>query len=104
MYKHTKKFPDDEKYSLVSQMRRAVVSITSNISEGFGRKTIADKVRFYYIAMGSVAEVQNQLYISRDLGYMSNEVFQKVFTQTESVYKLLNALVSKSKKIENQSF
>ena len=61
IYKLTKTFPKEEKYSLTDQIRRAVVSISSNIAEGFARDSKKDKIRFYSIALGSLIEVQNQL-------------------------------------------
>jgi len=59
VYEFTKEFPEDERFGLISQLRRASVSITSNIAEGFARYYFKDKVRFYYMARGSVSEVQN---------------------------------------------
>lgn len=70
MYILTKTFPNDELFGLVSQMRRAAVSVTSNIAEGFSRSSSKEKVRFYSIASGSAIELQNQLLISLDVGYI----------------------------------
>jgi len=72
VYKITKKFPEDEKFCLISQIRRSGVSITSNIAEGFARMTAKDKANFYGISRGSLLELQSQLIISKDLGYLSN--------------------------------
>lgn len=93
IYKITKEFPQRETYSLVDQMRRAVVSITSNISEGFGRRSTNEKIRFYYIATGSLTEIQNQLLIARDLQYLNAEQYGEVEKLTEVVYRLLNGLI-----------
>lgn len=93
IYILTKEFPQRETYSLVDQMRRAVVSITSNVAEGFGRRTSNEKVRFYYIATGSLTEIQNQLLIARDLRYLSKSEYQSAFELTEVVYRLLNGLI-----------
>ncbi len=71
VYKLTASFPESEKYALTSQMRRAAVSITSNIAEAFGRQTGKDKTRFYIHARGSCYEVQSQAYVARDVGYMT---------------------------------
>jgi four helix bundle protein len=71
VYKLTNTFPESEKYVLASQMRRAAVSMTSNIAEAFGRHTSKDKVRFYLHARGSCYEVQNQSYVARDLNYVT---------------------------------
>jgi len=65
IYKLTKKFPHDERFGLVDQSRRAAVSITSNIAEGFGRGTARDKKHFYMTAKASLAELQNQLLIAK---------------------------------------
>jgi len=93
IYKITKEFPQREMYSLVDQMRRAVVSITSNIAEGFGRRSSNEKIRFYYIATGSLTEIQNQLLIARDLKYLNTEEYLEVEKLTEVVYRLLNGLI-----------
>ena len=93
VYKLTKEFPQREVYSLVDQMRRAVVSITSNVAEGFGRRTSNEKVRFYYIATGSLTEIQNQLLIAKDLLYLSESEYKDVVELTDVVYRLLNGLI-----------
>lgn len=73
VYKQTKKFPKDELFGLVSQIRRASVSITSNIAEGFGRFSEKEKLHFYSFAYGSLMEVQNQIIIAKDLGFINEE-------------------------------
>lgn len=93
VYKATKPFPREETYSLVDQMRRCSVSISSNIAEGFSRKSKKEKLQFFFMAKGSLTELQNQLLIARDLGYLSVEDFGKIANQTVSVHKLLNGLV-----------
>ncbi|MCK4592088.1 four helix bundle protein [Candidatus Parcubacteria bacterium] len=97
IYQITKKFPKEELFSLVNQIRRAAVSITSNIAEGFSRRSFKEKIQFYYIALGSLTESQNQLLIAKDLGYLSQEEFNNIAKQTISVHKLLNAFIKKSK-------
>ncbi len=97
IYQITKKYPKDELFGLVSQMRRCAVSITSNIAEGFARHTYKDKVKFYSISHGSLTELQNQLLISRDVKYLSNEGFNKMSEKTIIVHKLLSGLIKKSK-------
>ncbi|MFC1788178.1 four helix bundle protein [Patescibacteria group bacterium] len=72
-YKATKTFPDDEKFGLVSKMRRACISVTSNIAEGFGRRSPREKVRFYTMAHASLTELQNQFITSKDLWFFSKE-------------------------------
>ena len=73
-------------------MQRAAVSITSNIAEGFSRKTNKEKYQFYSISQGSLTELQNQLLIARDLHYLRKDVFNLLANQTISVSKLLNGL------------
>lgn len=97
VYKATKHFPKDEMFSLINQLRRAAVSITSNIAEGFSRQSYKEKVQFYSTALGSVTEVQNQLMIARDVGYLDEVEFSKIFQQTIVVNKLTNGLIKKSK-------
>ena len=88
----TDAFPAREQFGLVSQMRRCAVSITSNVAEGFSRKSEREKKYFYFIARGSVTELQNQLLIARDVGYISSMQFNKVASQAIKVHKLINGL------------
>ena|SRR3989338_10837348 len=101
IYKITKEFPLDERYGLVDQIRRAGVSISSNIAEGFSRKSINEKKQFYHISIGSLSEIQNQILIARDLGYISNILFQDIANQTVLVSKLLNSLIKNIDKIHS---
>ena len=75
IYKATKQYPKDETYGLVSQMRRSAVSVTSNIAEGFSRKSIKEKAQFYDYAKASISELQSQLFVSRDVGYLNLSIF-----------------------------
>ncbi len=84
-----------KKYSLIDQMRRAVVSITSNIAEGFGRNTALEKARFYSISSGSLYELQNQLIIAKDVGYISEAQLEQTLELTVVVNKLINGLTKK---------
>ena len=93
IYKITNNFPDIEKFGLVSQMRRCVVSITSNIAEGFSRKSTKEKAQFYFISLGSITELQNKLLISRDLKFIKEKDFQEVGQQTVVVQKITNGLI-----------
>lgn len=93
IYKETKTFPADERFGLVDQLRRAVVSVTSNIAEGFSRKSKKEKIQFFHVALGSLTEVQNQLLIARDLSYINDEIFQVIAQQTILSNKLLNGLI-----------
>lgn len=101
IYKTTKNFPKDELFGLTNQIRRAVVSITSNIAEGFSRNSFKDKTQFYSIALGSLTEVQNQLLVSRDVGYIDNKIFQEIGGQTVIVSKLCNGLLKSNRSKHN---
>ncbi|OGZ08587.1 MAG: hypothetical protein A3D65_05040 [Candidatus Lloydbacteria bacterium RIFCSPHIGHO2_02_FULL_50_13] len=83
IYKITEHFPRAEQFSLVSQMRRAAISLGSNIAEGFGRGGMKDKAQFYLIAQGSLYELQSQMFVAHDLGYWSDlTVFHKLADET----------------------
>ena len=97
IYNITKFFPKEELYGITSQMRRCAVSITSNIAEGFSRQTSKEKVQFYSIARGSLTELQNQLIISKDIGYIKEDVFQKIFNHSVVVHKIVNGLINYSR-------
>jgi four helix bundle protein len=97
IYKITAKFPKSEAFGLISQMQRASVSITSNIAEGFGRQTLKEKIQFYYQAQGSLTEIKNQLILSKDLSYMSEQEFQEIMDILIVSHKLLQGLLRKTK-------
>lgn len=92
VYKLTKKFPKDETFGLISQMRRCSVSIVSNIAEGFTRPSKKEKMQFYSTAQASTTELQSQLLISRDVSYITNEQFQEIAARTVEVHMLINGL------------
>lgn len=92
VYRVTEKFPRKEIFCLVIQMRRAAISITSNIAEGFSRQTNKEKCQFYSISHGSLTEIQNQLLISRDLKYLGEKDFKQIANQTITVHKLITGL------------
>jgi four helix bundle protein len=93
IYKVTKTFPREEIYSLVDQLRRCAISITSNIAEGFSRKSYKEKIQFYAIALGLTTELQNQIIVAKDVGYINQEVFNEIMELTIIVHKLLNGLI-----------
>ena len=97
VYRATESFPRAEIFGLVNQLRRCAVSITSNIAEGFGRKSYKEKVQFYSISKGSVLELQNQLLISRDIGFLQKNIFDMISEQSITVSKLLTGIIRKSK-------
>jgi len=103
IYTITKSFPKDEMFGLINQMRRCVVSITSNIAEGFSRQSYKEKLQFYSMALGSTTELQNQLIVARDVSYISQEGFQVIAEQTIKVHKIINGLIKKSKTIIHNS-
>lgn len=95
IYRITKNFPKDEIYALTSQMRRAAVSIPSNIAEGFARKRKLEYIQFLQIAYASGAEVETQILIARELNYISDIECKKLIADLEEITKMLNSLVAK---------
>lgn len=98
IYKYTKYFPKEELYSLVDQIRRAAVSVTSNIAEGFGRQGYKEKIQFYFLAKGSLTEVKNQLFIAKDVGYLDKKSFNVLMEKSDEVDRLLQGLIKSSRK------
>ncbi|CAN5300521.1 four helix bundle protein [soil metagenome] len=92
VYELTKLFPSSEVYGLTSQIKRAAVSISSNIAEGFGRRSLKEKDNFYSIAHGSLTEVENQLMIANGVGYISSEQLLSVQDSVIETHKLLYGL------------
>lgn len=92
VYTLTEQLPTTEKYGLVSQMRRAAVSVVSNIAEGSGRTSQKDQARFYQIAFSSLIELLNQFIIANDLNYISQNALMDIRTEIEKVSNKLNAL------------
>lgn len=101
VYKEMKQFPADEVFGMTSQMRRSAVSVSSNIAEGFGRSSVKEEVQFYYITQGSLTELQNQLLIARDVGYVSAERFSELAADTVDVHKLLSGLIKGASHLHN---
>lgn len=99
IYQFTRQFPKEELFGLTNQLRRAAVSITSNIAEGFSRISNKEKVQFYSIAIGSLTEVQNQLLIARDIGYISKEQFSSIAIKTVDVSKLINGIIKSAENL-----
>lgn len=94
-------FPDSERFSLTQQINRAAISVPSNIAEGSGRFHSNDKIRFMYIARGSLFEMETQLYLALDLGYLTEETLTNVQEEITSVKKLLNGFINHLKKSTN---
>lgn len=97
VYRITKNFPREELFGLTNQLRRAVVSITSNVAESFSRNSYKEKVRFYSMSLGSLTEAQNQLLIAKDIEYIPKTEFEKLNEKIFLASKLLNGLIKKSK-------
>lgn len=91
IYRITKKYPREEIFSLVNQMRRAAASITANIAEGYIRLGAKEKLRFYNISQGSLEETRNFIILSKDLEYISEKDKEQLSMQAEEVSRLLNA-------------
>lgn len=99
IYQYTKPFPKEEIFGLTNQMRRSAVSVPSNIAEGFSRQTFKDKLQFYSIALGSLTELQSQLMIARDVGYLDSNDFNEVADKSIEARKLICKLVAKTKEL-----
>ena len=93
--------PKDEKFDLVSQMRRAAVSVPSNIAEGQQRNSTKDFLNFLYISRGSNAELNTQLLICIDVGYFCEEQLLSVLKENYEISKMLNKLINSLKETTN---
>ena len=98
IYLMTRSLPKEELFGLVSQMRRAAVSVPSNIAEGYARGTDKEKIHFLRISSGSMSELETQLTLCLKLGYISQEEYNATSEKLVSVWKQLNALISGIKK------
>jgi four helix bundle protein len=94
VYKLTEKFPRQETYALADQIRRAVVSVPSNIAEGQARKAPGDFRRFLHISLGSLAEVDTQLILAQEFGYLNKEDIEPLDEQIQGLRKKLYALIN----------
>ena len=99
IYRITAKFPKEEKYGLTSQLRRSVVSIPSNIAEGYGRKTTSDYVRLLYISYGSICELETQILLAGDLNLIENDELGTIKENIAEIERMLKALI---KSLENK--
>lgn len=97
IYKMTNAFPKEEQFSLTNQLRRAAISIPSNISEGFGRHTRKEYIRFLQIAIGSTFELQTQIEIAKNLNFISQEDFYRIFELSKEIERMLSSLITKLK-------
>ena len=99
IYKLSQEFPSEEKFGLSSQIRRAAVSIPSNISEGYGRRTTPDYIRSLYISYGSCCELETQAQLSGDLKYIDKDALSSILDQISEVERMLKSLI---KSLENK--
>jgi len=103
VYTITKEKASSSDYSLKNQIRSAAVSIMSNIAEGFSRRTKKEFVQFLFISKGSTAEVQSQLYIALDQGYIDRQKFDELYSKSEEVARLLSGFIKYLRKTERQT-
>ncbi|MFH1968389.1 MAG: four helix bundle protein [bacterium] len=97
VYKHTANFPADEKFGMISQLRRASSSIPANIAEGMGRNTTKELLSFTYNARGSLSEVIYHLILSKDLNYISEETFKDLYERYNGLGRGINVFIAKLK-------
>jgi four helix bundle protein len=100
IYRITKGFPKEERYGLTSQIRRAAVSVPSNIAEGYGRKTTLEYIRALYVAYGSNCELETQILLAKDLNYIKNEDAEDILENIREIERMLKALI---RSLENKS-
>lgn len=93
IYSTTAGFPKEEHFGLTNQMRKSAISIPSNIAEGCGRNYPKDSIQFFYIARGSLYELETQLYLSFDLNYIEEVKLNQLLTLTETTRKLLSGFI-----------
>lgn len=97
VYRETSIFPREEQFGLTSQLRRASISITSNIAEGFSRNSWKEKVQFYSMSLGSLTEIESQLIAARDLRYLPITKFESLTSHALIVNKLIHGLIKKGR-------
>jgi len=93
IYKQTNKFPDEEKFGLVSQLRRSAISVPSNMAEGYGRNSNKDFIRFLNIAMGSLFEIQTQIQIAYNLKFIEQQNFDELFEQSREIERMMSSFI-----------
>ena len=100
IYKLTKTFPDDEKFGLISQIRRAAVSVPSNIAEGSSRSSDKDFVRFLEYSLGSCREIETQILIAQDLEYANSETVAIILSELYRIMVMINNFIKKYPKLK----
>ena len=101
VYQVTGKFPTEEKFGLISQIRRCAVSIPSNIAEGHGRKSDGEFCQFLRIAYGSSSELETQIILSKRLSFIRDSEHENIMSKLTEIHKMLNTLISKSLKAKS---
>lgn len=96
-YKITRLFPNSERFCLIDQMRRAAISITSNIAEGFSRQSKKEKIQFYFISFGSTSELLNQFMLAKDLSFITKSDYDDIADKMDNVQRLLQGLIKSVK-------
>ena len=94
IYQLTKKFPEGERFGLTSQLGRAAISVPSNIAERCGRNHVKDSIQFYFVARGSLYEIETQLVLSQDIEMISSVEFQEIINKVTRCKKLLNGFIN----------
>src|SRR3989304_8050571 len=102
VYKHTKDYPKSESFGLTSQLRRAAVSIESCIAEGFARYHYKDRITFYYDARGSISELQSQIITSKDLEFLNQNTYEKIWIQSRTVEIILSGLIKSTEELSKR--
>lgn len=95
VYKITKSFPVEEKFSLTSQIQRSAISIPSNIAEGKLRRTNKNFIQFLYISLGSCAELETQIIIAKDVGHIKTTDFEKIQVDINEIMKMITGLIKR---------
>ncbi len=95
IYRVTNKIPDCEKWGLISQMRRSVISVSANIAEGYGRQATGEYKHFSSISRGSLFELETQIILSHRLEYLTLEDLKSILSEIEQIGKMLTVLISK---------
>ena len=101
VYKMTQGFPSKETFGLTSQMRRAAISIPSNIAEGSSRRTARDFAQFLHVALGSATELETQLIIARNLDYLERGIYDQATSKLSEICKMLHGLLKKIRPTDN---
>ncbi len=97
IYSQTQSFPKEETYGICSQMRKAAVSIPSNIAEGYGRFSDKELIHFLFISLGSASELETQLIISLELNFLTKENFEVLNDMNNQIIRMLSSLIKSTK-------